>query len=118
MLHISPILSFFVTREKKKSIISVIVCKTGTIIFLLWEICNGNQDYIFIKDLIHSNKLYPLFVKVLQEIDFIDCQIFQMSVIAHKVVHTELMKYIAMRMTHAILIYQEPLKAFPQINII
>lgn len=62
--------------------------------------------------------LYPLFVKVLQEIDFIDCQIFQMSVIAHKVVHTELMKYIAMRMTHAILIYQEPLKAFPQINII
>lgn len=59
MLHISPILTFFVTREKKKwmySIISVIVCKTGTIIFLLWEICNGNQDYIFIKDLIHSNK--------------------------------------------------------------
>lgn len=39
---------------------------------------------------------YPLFVK---EIDFIDCQIFQMSVKAHKVVHTELMKYIAMRMT-------------------
>lgn len=61
---------------------------------------------------------YPLFVKVLQAIDFIDCQIFQMSEIAHKVVHTELMKYIAMRMTHAILIYQEPLKAFPQINII
>lgn len=61
---------------------------------------------------------YPLFVKVLQAIDFIDCQIFQMSVKAHKVVHTELMKYIAMRMTHAILIYQEPLKAFPQINII
>lgn len=42
---------------------------------------------------------YPLFVKVLQEIDFIDCQIFQMTVKAHKVVHTELMKYIAMRMT-------------------
>lgn len=50
-------LIFCDTRKKKwmYSIISVMVCKTGTIIFLLWEICNGNQDYIFIKDLIHSN---------------------------------------------------------------
>lgn len=35
-------------------IISVIVCKTVALIFLLWD-----QDYIFIKDLIHSYNSIP-----------------------------------------------------------